>query len=142
MKNYIYILECSDKTLYTGYTNDLEKRVKAHNEGKGAKYTKSRLPVKLVYSEAFDDKKEAMSREWYIKHKLTREEKINLINNQKKQPIDKNHSGCFRYNPQNDFFWQVKNIDKQGFWKDYKRSVFLGFRDYSQTLFFYGFHID
>lgn len=86
MKNYIYILECSDKTLYTGYTNDLEKRVKAHNEGKGAKYTKSRLPVKLVYSEAFDDKKEAMSREWYIKHKLTREEKINLINNQKKQP--------------------------------------------------------
>ena len=86
MKNYIYILECSDKTLYTGYTNDLEKRVKAHNEGQGAKYTKSRLPVKLVYSEAFDDKKEAMSREWYIKHKLTREEKINLINNQKKQP--------------------------------------------------------
>ena len=86
MEYYIYILECSDKTLYTGYTNDLEKRVKAHNEGKGAKYTKSRLPVKLVYSEAFDDKKEAMSREWYIKHKLTREEKINLINNQKKQP--------------------------------------------------------
>ena len=86
MEYYIYILECSDKTLYTGYTNDLEKRVKAHNEGNGAKYTKSRLPVKLVYSEAFDDKKEAMSREWYIKHKLTREEKINLINNQKKQP--------------------------------------------------------
>ena len=76
---YIYILECADNTLYTGYTNDLENRLKAHNEGKGAKYTKSRLPVKLVYSESFDDKKEAMSREWFIKHRLTREEKIELI---------------------------------------------------------------
>ena len=76
---YIYILECADNTLYTGYTNDLENRLKAHNEGKGAKYTKSRLPVKLVYSERFDDKKEAMSREWFIKHRLTREEKIELI---------------------------------------------------------------
>lgn len=76
---YIYILECADNTLYTGYTNDLENRLKAHNEGKGAKYTKSRLPVKLVYSETFDDKKEAMSREWFIKHRLTREEKIELI---------------------------------------------------------------
>ena len=56
-KHYIYILECSDKTLYTGYTNNLENRLKAHNEGKGAKYTKSRLPVKMVYYEAFDDKK-------------------------------------------------------------------------------------
>ena len=79
MNYYIYILECSDKTLYTGYTNNLDNRIKAHNEGNGAKYTKSRLPVKLVYSEAFDDKKEAMSREWYIKHKLTREEKLELI---------------------------------------------------------------
>ena len=78
-KHYIYILECSDKTLYTGYTNNLENRLKAHNEGKGAKYTKSRLPVKMVYYEAFDDKKEAMSREWFIKHKLTREEKLELI---------------------------------------------------------------
>ena len=78
-KHYIYILECSDKTLYTGYTNDLENRLKAHNEGKGAKYTKSRLPVKMVYYEAFDDKKEAMSREWFIKHRLTREEKLELI---------------------------------------------------------------
>lgn len=76
---YIYILECADNTLYTGYTNDLDNRLKAHNAGKGAKYTKSRLPVKLVYSETFDDKKEAMSREWFIKHRLTREEKIELI---------------------------------------------------------------
>ena len=77
--NYVYILECADNTLYTGYTNDLDNRLKAHNAGKGAKYTKSRLPVKLVYSESFDDKKEAMSREWFIKHRLTREEKIELI---------------------------------------------------------------
>ena len=76
---YIYILECADNTLYTGYTNDLDNRLKAHNAGKGAKYTKSRLPVKLVYSERFDDKKEAMSREWFIKHRLTREEKLELI---------------------------------------------------------------
>ena len=76
---YIYILECADNTLYTGYTNDLDNRLKAHNAGKGAKYTKSRLPVKLVYSESFDDKKEAMSREWFIKHRLTREEKLELI---------------------------------------------------------------
>lgn len=81
-KQYVYILECADKTLYTGYTNNLEKRLKAHNEGKGAKYTKNRLPVKLVYYEEFDDKKEAMSREWHIKHRLTREEKIKLIESQ------------------------------------------------------------
>ena len=79
MKYYVYILECADKTLYTGYTNDLEKRLKAHNEGKGAKYTKNRLPVKIVYHEEFDDKKEAMSREWFIKHRMTREEKVKLI---------------------------------------------------------------
>ncbi|MBO4776581.1 MAG: GIY-YIG nuclease family protein [Lachnospiraceae bacterium] len=79
MKFYVYILECADKTLYTGYTNDLEKRLKAHNEGKGAKYTKNRLPVKIVYHEEFDDKKEAMSREWFIKHRMTREEKVKLI---------------------------------------------------------------
>ena len=78
-KFYVYILECADKTLYTGYTNDLEKRLKAHNEGKGAKYTKNRLPVKIVYHEEFDDKKEAMSREWFIKHRMTREEKVKLI---------------------------------------------------------------
>lgn len=76
---YIYILECSDNTLYTGYTDNLEKRIKNHNAGKGAKYTKGRLPVQLLYYETFDDKKEAMSREWFIKHRLTREEKLELI---------------------------------------------------------------
>ena len=76
--NYTYILECSDGTLYCGWTNDLEKRLTAHNSGKGAKYTKSRLPVKLVYNETFTTPNEAMSREYAIK-KMTRSEKIKLI---------------------------------------------------------------
>ncbi len=76
--NYTYILECNDKTLYTGWTNNLEKRLKAHNDGKGAKYTKSRLPVRLVYYEEFNSKEEAMQREYRIKH-LNRTEKMSLI---------------------------------------------------------------
>lgn len=76
--NYTYIVKCSDKTLYTGWTNDLEKRIEMHNSGKGAKYTKARLPVELVYYEAFDTKEEAMSREWHIK-RLSRSEKQKLI---------------------------------------------------------------
>ena len=76
--NYTYILECVDGTYYCGWTNDLEKRVATHNEGKGGKYTRARLPVKLVYHEEFDTKEEAMSREWHIKH-LSRKEKEKLI---------------------------------------------------------------
>ena len=76
--NYTYILECSDGTYYCGWTNDLEKRLYAHNSGKGAKYTKSRLPVKLVYSEEYETKEEAMSREWHIK-RLSRADKEHLI---------------------------------------------------------------
>ena len=76
--NYTYIVECSDGSFYTGWTNDLEKRIKAHNEGKGAKYTKSRRPVELVYYEAFEKKEEAMSREWAIKQ-MSREEKKGLL---------------------------------------------------------------
>ena len=60
--NYTYIVRCKDGSLYTGWTNDIEKRIKAHNEGKGAKYTKSRRPVKLVYYEEFQTKEEAMKR--------------------------------------------------------------------------------
>ena len=75
---YTYIVKCSDKTFYTGWTNDLEKRIEMHNSGKGAKYTKARLPVELVYYEAFDTKEEAMSREWHIK-RLSRSEKQKLI---------------------------------------------------------------
>ena len=65
--NYTYILACSDGTLYCGWTNNLEKRLLAHNSGRGAKYTKARLPVKLLYYEEFETKEEAMSREWHIK---------------------------------------------------------------------------
>lgn len=76
--NFIYILKCNDGSLYTGWTNDLERRVKAHNAGKGAKYTKSRRPVELVYFESFSTKQEAMRREWEIKQ-LSRVEKCKLI---------------------------------------------------------------
>lgn len=76
--NYTYIVRCSDGSLYTGWTNNLEKRIKAHNAGKGAKYTKSRLPVELVYYETFSTKEAAMSREWHIKQ-LSREEKLALL---------------------------------------------------------------
>ena len=76
--NYTYILECGDKTLYTGWTTDLEKRFLAHEAGKGAKYTKGRRPLKLVYWEAYETKKEAMSREAAIK-KMSRKEKLELI---------------------------------------------------------------
>lgn len=68
------MLECKDGTYYIGYTNDLEKRIKAHNEGKGAKYTKGRGPVKLVYYEEYEDKNTAMRREWEMKQ-LTRTQK-------------------------------------------------------------------
>ena len=79
MKNFTYIVECADGTLYCGWTNNLEKRIKDHNDGKGAKYTKARLPVKLVYFETFDTKEEAMKREWQIKQ-LSRDKKLALIN--------------------------------------------------------------
>ena len=71
--NYTYLLECSDGTLYCGWTNHWDKRIKAHNEGKGAKYTKSRRPVHLRYYEVFASKQEAMRREAAIK-KLSRSE--------------------------------------------------------------------
>lgn len=76
--NYTYILECMDGSLYTGWTNDIDKRLKAHNEGKGAKYTKARRPVKLVHVEEYKTKKEAMRREYEIKH-MTRKEKEKLV---------------------------------------------------------------
>ena len=82
--NYVYILRCADGSLYTGWTNDLEQRVKTHNAGKGAKYTKTRLPVELVYYEEYEEKGEALSRELSIKKlKKTAKEKLIL-----KQHID------------------------------------------------------
>ena len=77
-KHYTYILECKDQTLYTGYTTDLERRLKVHNDGKGAKYTKIRRPVKLVYHEEFDNKSEALKREYALKQ-LSRKQKLLLI---------------------------------------------------------------
>lgn len=80
--NYVYILKCKDDTLYTGWTNSLERRIKIHNEGKGAKYTRGRLPVELVYFEQFLTKSEALKREFEIK-KMSREEKKLLIKNKR-----------------------------------------------------------
>ena len=80
--NYTYILECSDGSFYTGWTNNLEKRINCHNKGKGAKYTRARVPVELVYFEVFEDKIEAMKREYAIKQ-LKRKEKLELIKNSK-----------------------------------------------------------
>ena len=74
----VYILKCGDGSLYTGWTTDVERRVRTHNSGTGAKYTRSRLPVTLVYYETYPTKQEAMRREWEIKQ-LTREEKKKLI---------------------------------------------------------------
>lgn len=84
MENYTYILECSDGTYYTGWTNDIEKRLISHNAGKGGKYTRVRRPVKLVYLETWDTKHEAMSREAKIKQ-LTRKEKEQLITDYKRK---------------------------------------------------------
>lgn len=78
-ESYVYILRCADGSYYTGWTNDLDKRLAAHNAGKGAKYTRSRLPVIRVYHEVCGSKEEAMSREFQIK-RLTRQEKEALIN--------------------------------------------------------------
>ena len=75
--NYVYILRCADDTLYCGWTTDLEARLATHNSGRGAKYTRSRRPVELVYSEAYDDRHDALSREWHIK-RMSREEKLKL----------------------------------------------------------------
>ena len=73
-KDCVYILECNDGTLYTGWTNDIDKRFKAHNDGKGAKYTKGRRPLKLVYLEELETKSEALKRENEIK-KMTKDKK-------------------------------------------------------------------
>ena len=77
-KNYTYILTCADGTYYCGWPNDLDKRLTAHNQGKGAKYTKPRRPGIVSYWEAFDTKEEAMRREWAIK-RLSRKEKERLM---------------------------------------------------------------
>ena len=74
-RNYVYLLRCADDSLYCGWTTDLEGRIAAHNNGTGAKYTKSRRPVELVYFEEYENRHEALSREWHIK-RLSRAEKL------------------------------------------------------------------
>ena len=78
MENWVYILRCADGSLYTGWTNDLPRRLAAHQTGRGAKYTRAHLPVELVYTECFATRTEAMRREAAIKQ-LTRLQKLRLI---------------------------------------------------------------
>lgn len=82
--NYVYLLRCADGSLYCGWTTDPETRLKEHNSGHGAKYTRSRLPAELVYCEAYEDRHEARSREWHIK-RLSRKQKLELIAEQNKR---------------------------------------------------------
>ncbi|WP_311516565.1 GIY-YIG nuclease family protein [uncultured Anaerococcus sp.] len=78
MNHYVYILRCSDNSLYTGYTTNLDRRLVVHNSGKGAKYTRSRLPVRLVYYEEVSTRSEGLKLERSIK-KLTKEKKEDLV---------------------------------------------------------------
>ena len=81
-KAYMYVVECCDGTYYTGYTTDVKKRIAVHNSGKGAKYTRARLPVKLIYVEGFDSKEEAMSAEALLKRKKRPQKERFLSENQ------------------------------------------------------------
>ena len=76
--HYVYVVRCADSSLYTGYTTDVERRVIMHNQGKGARYTRARLPVALVHQETFASKEEALRREYELKQ-LTRKQKQQLI---------------------------------------------------------------
>lgn len=80
MPFYVYLLKCNDDTLYCGYTTNLDKRLNAHNTGKGAKYTKSRRPVTLVWFEECESKSAALKKEWAVK-RLTRKQKLVMIHN-------------------------------------------------------------
>ena len=86
-KAYMYVVECCDGTYYTGYTTDVKKRIAVHNSGKGAKYTRARLPVKLIYVEGFDSKEEAMSAEALLKRKKRQQKERFLSDYQEKNLI-------------------------------------------------------
>ena len=75
---FAYMVRCADGTFYSGWTNDLTRRVAAHNSGRGAKYTRARLPVELVWWEEFETKEQAMSREWHLK-RLSHAQKLALV---------------------------------------------------------------
>ncbi|HLS08971.1 GIY-YIG nuclease family protein [Lentibacillus sp.] len=93
-EHIVYILKCADNTLYTGYTNDLEHRLRMHEEGKGAKYTRGRGPFQVVFVEKFPTKKEAMQREHQIKQ-LTRKGKAQLIRDKLKEVMTYENSKEF-----------------------------------------------
>lgn len=98
--NYVYIVLCNDNTLYTGWTNALLARIEAHNNNRGAKYTRGRGPVRLVYIEVFEEKKDALKREIAIK-KLSRKKKLELIkalfSPQSKNSSDHSCNDCSNY---------------------------------------------
>ena len=89
MSYFVYILQCADDTLYTGIATDIDRRLDEHNSSeKGAKYTRSRRPVTLVYSEAFPDRSSASRREYEIKKKMNRSQKLQLINDDQFESVD------------------------------------------------------
>ena len=88
---FVYMLRCRDGSLYTGYTDDVRRRLAVHCAGKGAKYTRSRLPVELVYQEELPDKSSALRREAAIK-KLSRQQKLNLVEGQPGRSVSENHN--------------------------------------------------
>ena len=92
-RNYVYILQCADGSYYTGWTNDLEKRLKSHNAGTGGKYTRSHRPVELAYYEEYPEKEEAMRREYQIKQ-LTRCEKDELVRGFRKAKDEESIPEC------------------------------------------------
>ncbi|ANU26874.1 GIY-YIG nuclease family protein [Planococcus versutus] len=84
--HYFYVLECADRSYYAGYTNDLDKRLAAHNAGKGAKYTRAKGPSKLIYHESFETKQEAMKAEYAFKQ-LTKAQKMRYITKEEESSI-------------------------------------------------------
>ncbi|UQS85488.1 GIY-YIG nuclease family protein [Apilactobacillus apisilvae] len=78
---YLYVLLCGDKSLYGGITNNLEQRLLKHQSGKGAKYTRSHLPVKMIYSETFSNKSDALKAEYYFKHQSRKKKIAYLLKN-------------------------------------------------------------
>lgn len=87
-KHFLYVLQCADGTFYTGYTNNLEKRIATHNAGKGAKYTRIRLPVKCIYFEQYETKQQAMRAEYFFKRK-TRQQKMEYMKKGENHEITK-----------------------------------------------------
>ena len=87
-KAYMYVVECRDGSYYTGYTTDVKKRISVHNSGKGAKYTRARFPVKLIFAEGFDSKEEAMSAEALFKRKKRPQKERFLSENHSKNLVN------------------------------------------------------